>query len=159
MSARTEVLDKLHRVIEKEWAGVMKVCKEHINMKVRHKTLFGAHSQVRLGMDPFQFYFHEALTKLYEGVWDWQYEKFSLLEQMKRIIDSIISEEVRKSKTAKEKKQTVRYMDLFMYEESPAAMWGLFIAGVHSFLTFPDSTICSSIFYCISMSYENDLRL
>lgn len=112
MPARTEVLDRLHKVTEKEWVGVMKICKEHITMKVRHKTLFGAHSQVRLGMDPFQFYFHEALIKLYEGVWDWQYEKFSLLEQMKRIIDSIISEEVRKSKTTKEKKQTVKYMDM-----------------------------------------------
>ena len=111
MQARTEVLEKLYRITEQEWIAVSKTCKEHIKMKIKHKTIFGAHSQARLGMDPFQFYFHEALTKLYDGVWDWKFEKFSLLEQLTRIIDSLISEEVRKSKTAKEKGQKMKYMD------------------------------------------------
>lgn len=49
-------------------------------------------------MSAFDFYFGTALTKLYEGVWDWKFEKFSILEQFIRIIDSMISEVVRKYK-------------------------------------------------------------
>lgn len=93
-----EVTQRLNEISDGEWRIVIKKCKDHIRLRLKQKCATGAHSEKNLGMSAFDFYFGTALTKLYEGVWDWKFEKFSILEQFIRIIDSMISEVVRKYK-------------------------------------------------------------
>lgn len=111
-TARPEVLERLVQVPDKDWLDIQKVSKRHIQMKLKYYTLFGAHSERRLGMSAFEFYFHGAIEKLYDGTWDWKFEEFSLQEQIIRIINSMISEQVRKSKTVKDATLSLLYIDL-----------------------------------------------
>lgn len=104
---RTEtVLEKLTNVSDEEWKVAMARCKMLINHRTAGKAVYGAHSEAKLGMTPFEYYFQEAVTKLYDGSWDWKFEKFTLSEQLCRIIGSLISEAVRKFKIEKEKSNT-----------------------------------------------------
>lgn len=101
MKRLEQVLQQIDKVSDDEWRVYAKKCKDHINLRLGNKTAYGAHSEKNLEMSPFDFYFTGAYTKIMEGVWDWKFEKYTLLEQLIRIIDSMISEEVRKYKTAK----------------------------------------------------------
>ncbi|MFN0213165.1 MAG: hypothetical protein ACKVT2_02830 [Saprospiraceae bacterium] len=99
---RKTILEKLTAVPDRTWLALMAKCHEHIRLKLKGKTLYGAHSPARLGeANPQDYYFKEAVTKLYDDVWDWKFEQYSLEEQLVRIIDSMISEEVRKVTTKK----------------------------------------------------------
>lgn len=89
---------KLTEVTDDEWLVAMQKCKKVINLRTKGKTDYGAHSEQRLEMPPFDYYFQKALDKLYEGEWDWKFENYSLAEQLVRVIGSLISEEVRKYK-------------------------------------------------------------
>ena len=60
--------------------------------------LYGAHSDSRLGLNTYDFYFGEAVTAVYKGRWEWKYNDYTLSEQLIRIMDSMISEQVRKFK-------------------------------------------------------------
>jgi len=55
------------------------------------------------------YYFQEALSRLYEGKRDWKYEKRSLIEEISRIINDIIGDEVDKYKR-NHKKLAVTYL-------------------------------------------------
>ena len=101
MKRLEQVLQLIEKVSDDEWRVYAKKCKDHINMRVGNKTKYGAHSDSNLEMSPFNFYFNGAVTKIMEGTWDWKFENYTLLEQLIRIIDSMISEEVRKYKTPK----------------------------------------------------------
>ncbi len=57
-----------------------------------------------------------AIQGLYEkekedGAWDWKFEKYTLTEQLIRIINSMISEQVRKFKVEKAKLPVIQYTD------------------------------------------------
>lgn len=104
MTQRDIVLSKLVQVSEKEWLVAMAKCREHIKLKLKNKTLTGAHSEAILKMPAPDYYFTHAVQKLYEvDGWIWQFEKFDLIEQLVRIINSMISEQVRKYKVEKNK--------------------------------------------------------
>lgn len=103
MDRKEIVTEKLLAIPEKDWILIAQKCKTHIKLRIGQKTLYGAHSEKNLNGSAFEFYFHTAMEKLYSGSWDWQFEKFSIVEQLIRIIDSIISEEVRKYKCNKDK--------------------------------------------------------
>jgi hypothetical protein len=96
-----QVLQLINKVSDDDWRIYAKKCKDHINIRLGNKTVYGAHSEKNLDMSPFDFYFTGAVTKIIDGTWDWKFESYTLLEQLKRIIDSMISEEVRKYKTPK----------------------------------------------------------
>ncbi|MBS0424094.1 MAG: sigma-70 family RNA polymerase sigma factor [Proteobacteria bacterium] len=101
MKRLEQVLQRFDAVSDDEWRVCAKKCKDHINLRLGNKTAYGAHSEKNLEMSPFDFYFTGAVTKLMEGIWNWKFEQYSLLEQLIRLIDSMISEEVRKYKTPK----------------------------------------------------------
>lgn len=103
MERKKLVLQKLTEINENEWITAMKKCKELIDLRVKGRTKYGCHSEERLGMIPFDYYFQIAIDKLYDGVWNWQFEKYSISEQLCRIIGSVISEEVRKYKVEENK--------------------------------------------------------
>jgi len=96
-------LERLLEVPETEWMRITSILLTHLKIKLYNKTLFGAHSKQRLKMDPFTFYIDNSIIALYEGEWVWNYEQFSLLEQLKRIIDSKCSAEVEKYKRERHK--------------------------------------------------------
>jgi hypothetical protein len=101
MKRLEQVLQQINKVTDDEWRICADKCKKHIELRLGNKTVYGAHSEKNLDMSPFAFYFTGAYTKIMEGVRDWKFEQYNLLEQLIRIIDSMISEEVRKYKTAK----------------------------------------------------------
>lgn len=94
-----EISKRLRAVSMAEWDSVLKKCYVHLQLKLMYKTLTGAHCAQRLGMEPADFYVGSAYKLLFEGSWQWQFEKYDLATQMIRIINSLISNEVRKYKT------------------------------------------------------------
>lgn len=111
MKQTDKTLKKLSEISEKEWLEVSKRCKKHISIRVGQKTLFGAHHHSNLKMSAFEYYFSTSVEKLYSGTWEWKFEKYSITEQLIRIIDSLISEEVRKYKVKKGTENTTVYID------------------------------------------------
>lgn len=91
---------RLEEVEEAIWAAAIEKCRVHIYMRINGKTRTGAHTHTRLGMDPFDYYLTYAYEAIIFGTWDWK-EKYSLSEQMIRIIESTISTEVEKVSTKK----------------------------------------------------------
>lgn len=52
---------------DNDWRAAIKKCKEHLNWKLKQKTLFGAHSPANLGADPKEYYLSLALEKILAG--------------------------------------------------------------------------------------------
>ncbi len=93
-----DISKRLRSISDLEWISISKKCYTHIDLKIGGKLKFGAHNEQRLGMPAYDYYFGNALKVIYEHSWEWQYEKYGLAEQLVRIIDSMISNEVRKYK-------------------------------------------------------------
>lgn len=91
-------LERLLDVPEREWMGIVSKLRNHLSLKLYRKTNFGAHCEQRLKVDPFAYYIDNAIRSLYEETWKWKHDQFSLLEQLKRIVDSMCSTEVKKYK-------------------------------------------------------------
>jgi len=81
-----------------EWKAILKKCYGHVELRLWNKTLIGAHCEQRLGMPASDYYVGNALKAIYEQSWEWQYEKYTITVQLTRIINSMISNEVRKYK-------------------------------------------------------------
>lgn len=103
--------DKISSLTEANWKVALKKCKEHIQWKLKQKTLSGAHSASRLGADPVDHYLGVSYEKILLGEWEWK-DDYSLAEQMIRIVDSHINTEVEKSKTQKEKSFETLFMNV-----------------------------------------------
>jgi ribosome-associated translation inhibitor RaiA len=102
---------KLGQVTEQDWKVALKKCKRHIKLRLRAKTLSGAHSAPVLGGDPVDHYLGMAYEKLLAGTWEWK-DEYSLAEQMIRIIDSQISKQVEKAKTRQAQERQVVFRDM-----------------------------------------------
>jgi len=101
--------------IENQWAVAIFKCREHIRHRLKKKTLYGAHTEERLGMDPFDYYLDYAYSAILSGNWEWK-NKYSLSEQMVVIVESTLSTEVEKTKTTKAKEnKTVLVDDKLFY--------------------------------------------
>lgn len=88
-----------------------KKCKDHIKIRIKQKTLYGAHTEKNLGENPLDYYFNFAIEKLLSGAWEWK-EGRNLSEQLIRIVNSQISKEVKKVKTDKHQKIVLEYEDI-----------------------------------------------
>jgi len=55
---------------ENDWVVVLAKCKKHIRLKLKQKTLSGAHAASNVGADPVDHYLSMAYTKLLEGEWE-----------------------------------------------------------------------------------------
>lgn len=102
---------KLEAVSEKEWMASLAKCRSHLRFKLKQKTLYGAHSEKNLGGDPYDYYISFAYDAILSGRWEWK-SKFSLTEQMIRIMNSRITEEVEKVKREKSAALEVKYVDI-----------------------------------------------
>lgn len=105
--ATEDVLQKLLAITDEEWRTLLRKSHRHIKLKIKGKVIYGAHSEKRLGMPAEDYYTTEAIKALYEtNGWRWQYDKYSIEEQVIRIIDSKISNEVEKYKVEKKRHQS-----------------------------------------------------
>lgn len=86
---------KVAKLNSDNWAVVLDICKKHLELKLRQRTLSGVYSEANLGSDPFDHYVGLAYEKILTGAWEWK-DGRSLSEQMIRIIDSELSKEVRR---------------------------------------------------------------
>ncbi len=103
MDNRQEILKRLYAIPEKEWLDVVDKLTTFVHFKLKGKTIFGAHSEKFLGVKPIEYYVDGAISKLFGLEWEWQYEKYSLIEQLKRIVGSMISTNVESFKKQKGK--------------------------------------------------------
>ncbi|WP_181309024.1 hypothetical protein [Rufibacter sp. XAAS-G3-1] len=102
---------RLSLLTDGDWRAALAKCKEHLGWKLKQKTLYGAHSSASLGADPKEHYLSLALEKLLSGEWEWQIQ-FSLVEQLIRIINSLISKEVERRQTQKSESLKIEYRDI-----------------------------------------------
>ena len=93
-----------------QWAAALDKCREHIRVRLKRRTTFGAHTEARLGEDPYTYYISYAYDAILSGRWEWK-DGHTLSEQMILIADSTISTEVEKVQTKKEGEKKVVYDD------------------------------------------------
>ncbi len=113
MERHLVVLGKLQEISEKEWKVVLFNCKKYLQVKLRNKTSVGVHSEANLCMPAVDFYLSEAISKLYDGSWDWKFEKFDITNQILRIAGSLISANVDKWKNNEDKKIKIQEVEDF----------------------------------------------
>ena len=97
------ILERLHTIKDKEWLEISDKLTVFVRFKLKGKTIFGAHSEQNLGVEPVEYYVDEAIGKLFGLEWEWQFEKYSLIDQLKRIAGSMISTNVENFRKKKEK--------------------------------------------------------
>jgi hypothetical protein len=106
--------------IEREWAIALEKCRKHILFRIKKKTMYGAHTNQRLGEPPEDYYSFYAYDALLSGRWDWK-DRYSLSEQLIVIVDSTISTEVEKMDTIKAQENQIKVihgdMDASFYDE------------------------------------------
>src|SRR5690606_16210184 len=102
--------ERFARVSEDEWKVALHKSKIHIKWRLKQKMKRGAHSSINLGGDPVDHYLGIGYEKLLAGEWEWK-EKFTLSEQMIRVIDSYITKEVNKYKTKVKNDPEIVYDD------------------------------------------------
>lgn len=86
---------RLRHLSEDDWKVALAKCKDHIKLRLKQKTISGAHSSANLGADPVEHYLGLAYEKKIIGDWEWKAE-YSLAEQMIRIVNSAMSKQVEK---------------------------------------------------------------
>jgi hypothetical protein len=97
-----EILKQLNAISDNEWLDVIDKLTTYVHFKLKGRTIFGAHSEQNLGINPVEYYVDDAIGKLFSLEWKWQFEKYSLLEQLQRVVGSMISTNVEKFKAKKE---------------------------------------------------------
>ncbi|QBZ97341.1 hypothetical protein [Flavobacterium sangjuense] len=93
---------KISEISSVEWKIALIKCEEHLDYRLKMKTLYGAHTAKNLGVDAKNYYMNFATDALLFGHWEWK-DEFDLPQQLIRIIDSRISTVVKSYKLQKEK--------------------------------------------------------
>ncbi|WP_276500688.1 hypothetical protein [Terrimonas pollutisoli] len=113
-------LKKLESVSETDWVSALKMCKRHVITRLRKRTLFGAHTEERLGMEPVDYYVSFAYDAILDGYWEWK-DGRTLGQQMVRIAENRIGKEVEKYKVEHNGQFAMAGDDIdeFFYSEDP----------------------------------------
>lgn len=118
MDKDKEILEHLNAISDSDWLDVIDKLTTYVHFKLKGRTLFGAHSEQNLGGNPVDYYVDEAIGKLFSLEWKWQYDKYSLLEQLQRIVGSMLSTNVEKFKAKKENVTLMEEQKLISMEKS-----------------------------------------
>lgn len=108
MTQREIALQKLHELPDAEVELAIKQLALHVKARLRlgspsDRTKSGAHCEANLGVDPVDYYVGESIKRLFDpNGWEWQHERFTLPEQLKRIANKILSDKVAEYKKRKE---------------------------------------------------------
>jgi hypothetical protein len=113
-------LKKLAAVTDPQWIKALKKCRDHVVTRLRKRTVFGAHTEERLGMDPAEYYVQFAYDAIVDGHWEWKDER-TLGQQLVRIADNRIGKEVEKYRTEQGGSFSMagEKMDAFFYNDDP----------------------------------------
>lgn len=103
--------EKLASITSTQWEDALARCIRYIELKLKRKTLYGAHTGSRLGAEAVDHYISLAYEKIISGEWDFK-DNRDLAEQMMRIIGSAISKSVEQSKTEKAEASRVEYISI-----------------------------------------------
>lgn len=109
MTRREIVLKRLHSLSDKEQEEAVSELTRFVMKKLRKgskfdRTLSGAHSEQNLGEEAVSYYVGKSIIALYKpDGWDWKFEARSLAEQLIRIANKFISDEVVKYKRLRDK--------------------------------------------------------
>jgi hypothetical protein len=95
---------KLAEVSPLEWKLALIKCEKHLDIRIKTKTLYGAHTAKNLGIDAKEYYMNFAEDALFFGQWQWK-DDFDLPEQLIRIIDSRITTVVKSYRDRKRKNE------------------------------------------------------
>ena len=132
--------EKLALITSSQWEEALAKSIRYIEVKLRKKTLYGAHAGSRLGAEAVDHYVSLAYEKIISGEWEFK-DNMDLAEQMIRIIGSYISKAVEHSKTDKAAALKFEYVpieDVFYKREIDSGegnaiyekMYALMIEGV-----------------------------
>lgn len=108
MDRKELVLKKLANISDEEMEIAIKQLTHHVNARLRinsinDRTKSGAHSEPILGVDPVMYYVNESLKRIYDpNGWDWKFEERTLTEQLCRIANKLISDQVKRYKKERE---------------------------------------------------------
>lgn len=102
---------KLAAITDKQWREALAKCVKHLSIKLRRKTLYGAHAGSRLGAEASDHYISLAYERIISGEWEFQ-DGMDIAEQMIRIIGSYISKAVEHSQTEKAISSQVIYTEI-----------------------------------------------
>lgn len=112
---------KLESVTESQLVLALKKCRDDVRLRLRKRTLFGAHAEERLGMDPEDYYVSFAYDAVIYGLWEWK-DGRTLGDQMVRIAENRIGKEVEKYNSEGKQKFSVpteEIDDLFYTSSAP----------------------------------------
>ncbi|MFA7105614.1 MAG: hypothetical protein WC165_10850 [Dysgonamonadaceae bacterium] len=101
-------VDALLNLSQREWSIVVDRLFKYVFYKLNNKTDFGAHSEHNLMINPADYYVTNAIEKLITGSWKWKRE-FSIDEQLKRIVNSLLSAEIRAYELKHENENILSY--------------------------------------------------
>jgi hypothetical protein len=102
---------KLALITSNQWEEALARSIRYIELKLRRKTLYGAHAGSRLGAEAVDHYVSFAYEKIISGEWDFKDDR-DIAEQMIRIIGSTISKVIKHSKTEKAEAFKVEYVPI-----------------------------------------------
>lgn len=100
--------------IDSQWIKALKKCREHVLTRLKRRTVFGAHTEERLGMDPVEYYVSFAYEAILDGHWEWK-DGRTLGQQMVRIADNRIGKEVEKYRTEQSEQFSMASEDIDEY--------------------------------------------
>ncbi len=115
MTKREEDLRKLLNLPESEVKTAIKQVTLHVKARLRFgslkdRTKSGAHGEKNLGMDAINYYVGESVKRLYDpNGWNWNYERFTLGQQLCRIANKLIPDVV--ARYAATREQIPRVLD------------------------------------------------
>lgn len=104
MTRKEIVLNKLKNLPEEEMRDAIKQLTLHVSARLRKnssadRTKWGAHTEEKFGMDPVKYYVGESIKRLFDpDGWDWKFEKLTLVQQLTRIANKLILDQVAKFK-------------------------------------------------------------
>lgn len=81
---------KLNTVSDVEWTIALKQASEHLELRMRNRTRFGAHTVENLGVPAKEYYLNFSYMSIIYGRWEWK-DEYTLPQQLIRIINSTIS--------------------------------------------------------------------
>lgn len=116
-----QALDELLEEIAHQLHGTLKEDDNGRKYLSGGYTLFGAHSEARLGGEALYHYQSMVVEKLYDGSCEWKPEN-TLAEQLKKIANHVITNEVEKYKTqmSREEREGYSSQALSLDEENAA---------------------------------------
>ncbi len=99
---------KLASITEAKWKEALAKCIRFIELKLKKKSLYGAHAGPSLGAETVDHYISLAYERIISGNWEFQ-DDMDIAEQMIRVITSYVSKAIEHAKTEKAAALNIKY--------------------------------------------------